>query len=176
MNESAPFGASATASTRSVAKTSKRRWLPRIKRVGFWRALVEYTLLLGAITVVMYLIMWNISYGWGFMVGVLGSVVYAVYAWRLEAGSGSAWRRIGRVVAWIGGASVLQGVLQIVLWNFTPDTVTILGQQINNQSVRPSETLGITVAFTLLLFVPLRAFVALIIASRHQLRWRLTLS
>jgi signal transduction histidine kinase len=153
-----------------------RRCLPGIKRVGFWRALIEVTSIASGFNVLSYLIMWYISYGWGATFGFVPLFTFAAYAWRLQPGTGSTRRRIGRVVVWVSVAGLIQGVVQWVLWQFTPMSAYAFGMPLKSVPLPLQQSLMINGLMALGLFMPIRAVADLHTASRSQLRWRLTFS
>lgn len=174
MNESAPFGASATASTRNTA-IRKRRWLPRIKRVGFWRAFVDVSLLITVFNIVVYIVLWRSS-SVGLALSTCSSVWFIFAAWRLEAGSGPAWRRVGRVVVWI---TLVGLVFSSVQWGLTlllPASTTWLGMPLRSQSIGLWQQLLLTSPTNIIWFVPIRATIDMYLARPKHLRWQLTSS
>lgn len=175
MNESAPFGASATASTRS-APARKRRWLPRIGRVGFWRALIEITIIGTLGNLAAYAIMRFVSYGWGSAISFVPSFVFAAYAWRLCSGTGNKRQRVARVVLWATLAGLGQGVVQWAMWRIIPPSGSVFGTPVENLPFPLPQSLATNTLFALFLFVPVRTIVNIYAAGRNQIRWRLTFS
>ena len=153
-----------------------RLWRLLVARTGFWRALIEMTVLGNSLTLLIYPLVPSVGQATSGVLSLLSLSIYGLAAWRLAPSGGGLPRQGARVLAWVLLLGVLNGVIGWVLQTFLPYQSRFLG-------IRPEDLhmpLGIFVLsgmlLTISIFAPVRILVALWIAGRRRLRWQLTFS
>lgn len=171
-SELQPSGGWATAWR--TARFNLQRWA--IARVGFWRALIDVTLLGHALTLFAYLLYWFAS---GTLFDLLSFVSLGVYiwgAWRLEPGLGGLLRRSARILLWAILLSLISGVLAWLFLEFVPLPQGFLGIRAEDMRL-PLAAVLINSAFLIFgLFVPTRLLIVLWAEGLKRLCWQLTFS
>jgi signal transduction histidine kinase len=147
-----------------------------LKRVGFWRSMLELTLVLHAISALIYLLYNALPSSLVDLTSYAAMGLYCFAAWRLEPGQGRFWRRAGRIVAWLLISSLINGTLGWLIIELIPIKGRVLGMRIEDVQV---DWLSYTLAALVLtagLFVPVRALLSVRALGRQRLRWQLTFS
>ncbi|GAB4128957.1 MAG: hypothetical protein OHK0050_42740 [Roseiflexaceae bacterium] len=144
------------------------------QRVGFWRA--QFDVLVASIisSLLVYGLAWVAGPPWAEILSVAGLGVYCWGGWRLAPGTGSLWRRAGRVAAWILLCALLGGVAGWGLTHLLSYPRPFFGSDPSQFRIG----LGLAVLTSLLIVVPLAAFGRMIAllqtAAQQRLQWRLT--
>lgn len=145
-------------------------------RVGFWRALLEITLVANLLSVLLILIPSWLPSPWGELIGYIALAIYVLAAWRLGPGAGPWWRRALRLSAWIGLFSLINGVSGWLIINYLPSKGSFLGM--DYADLRGQLSVEIYLLSSLLvvvsLFLPARLLMAAWALGRRRLRWQLT--
>lgn len=145
-------------------------------RVGFWRSLIEITLVVNLLSVAIILTPSWLPSPWGELISYLALVIYVLAAWRLGPGGGPWWRRALRLAAWIGALSLVNGLVGWLIVNYLPWKGSFLGM--DYADLRGQLTVEIYLLSSLLivlsLFLPARLLMAAWALGRRRLRWQLT--
>lgn len=146
------------------------------KRVGYWRALVEFLLLGICFLALVYALAPTIGSPWAGVLNYLSFSVYALAAWRLSPGSGNPLRRLGRLLSWGVLLGFLGGLVGYISLRLLPYSPAFLGYRVNDERIALSQFLFGAVVSVLAPFLLARALLWLWTLGRIHLRWRLTYS
>ena len=149
---------------------------PQFARVGFWRALLEITLVGNALVLLVYPLHNQIAPLLKDLLTYLSLGIYSLAAWRLEAGEGGFWRRLGRVLGWLALFSLINGIIGWLVIEYVPFEGRILGMRLDDVRVSLPLYLLAGLVLTVSLFMPVRVLLALWALGRARLRWQLTFS
>lgn len=150
-------------------------WLRR--RVGFWRALIEITLISNAISLLFVIPgMERIPPTISDLIGFLSLGLYIWPAWLLAPGSGDLPRRALRIALWAILFALINGPLAWAIVTFLPYKSSFLGLSTSDLELSAG-LYAVTYLFTLAtFFFPARLLLYLWDLGRIRLRWRLTFS
>lgn len=145
-------------------------------RVGFWRALIEITLVANLLSVILIAIPNWLPSPWGELISYIALVIYVLAARRLGPGSGPWWRRALRLAAWIGIFSLANGLFGWLIINYLPWNGSFLGMDYADLRGQLSIELYLLSSLLIVvsLFLPARLLMAAWALGRRRLRWQLT--
>jgi len=154
-----------------------RRWRAALtEQVGFWRVLIEMTLLGNGLVLLLYPLTPLIGSPWTEIISYTSLAVYVLPAWRLRPGTGNLLRRGARILAWMIVFGLLNGLISWAYFHFLPPQGRFLGIRTEDMRMPLVVFLLIIILFTASLFLPSRVVVTLWMAGRTRLRWQLTSS
>ncbi len=143
-------------------------------RTGFWRSLLEVTLLVYGVYILSYPLIRLLSSPWFELLTYASFGFYIWVAWRLGPGQGKRWWRVLRVLAWASLFGMLCGVLNWLLLALLPFPRDFLGVAAEDMRYSFGDSLLVSVVSIVGMVLPIRAAMALWAAGQRQLRWRLT--
>ncbi len=144
------------------------------RRLPFWHALLDVNIT----SLVLGLLFYPLDRISGFAT-LLGSMlvmlVYIYYAWRLEAGSGPWWRRLGRVLGWMTLLVLIGGFINWLVVRLLPP-LDQMPFAVDPALLSLPAVLGSNAMLIVSIFLPARVILAMWGLSTYYLRWRITLS
>ena len=147
---------------------------PLLRRVSFWRALVELTALANLVFVLPLAFAGWIGSPWLELLGYLGMAIYAYAAWRLAPGTGSLVRRVGRVLLWLALLTLVNGVIGWATITYLPYKGTWLGMRFDDLELSLGAYMLSAGYIIASLFLSARLLLAAWGLGTRRLRWRLT--
>lgn len=165
----------------TLNETPPRAGLRRIewlqKRVGFWHALIEITLVSNLIALVFVIPL--VQQLPATLLDLLGFLTLGIYiwpAWRLASGSGDLPRRGMRLAVWTLLFALINGPLAWLMVTYLPFKSDFMGISVTELDLSPG-LYALTYLFTLLtFFLPARLLLYIWGLGSTRLRWRLTFS
>jgi signal transduction histidine kinase len=145
-------------------------------RVGYWRSMIELTVVVHVIALIVYLLYAVLPAALLDLASYITLGLYSFAAWRLEPGQGGFWRRLGRILGWLIITSIVSGTLSWLIIEYIPVKGRVLGMRVEDVQIDWLSFTLATFVLTAGLFVPARALVSIGALSRERLRWQLTFS
>ncbi|GAB4439150.1 MAG: hypothetical protein OHK0015_33680 [Chloroflexi bacterium OHK40] len=151
-------------------------WHGALRRVGFWRAMLELSLISNLVFVLPYAGARRLGSPWLELLSYLGMAVYVYAAWRLEEGRGGLLRRVARVLSWLLIYVLINGLAGWLAITYLPTKGRFLGIRLDELNL----TLGaylVSAGFVIgSVFLSARLLLATWGLGTRRLRWRLTFS
>jgi signal transduction histidine kinase len=161
----------------ATPQTGGRRRAWRSKRVGFWPALIEITLVSNLLALVFLIpLVQQLPAAIQDLLGFLSLGIFIWPAYRLAPGTGDLPRRVMRLSAWVLLFALINGPIAWLMITYLPFKSDFMGISVAEMELTPG-LYALTYLFTLLtFFLPTRLLLSIWQLGSTRLRWRLTFS
>ncbi len=144
-----------------------------LRRVGFWRAMIELSIVINLVFVLPYALGAWIKSPWLELLGYVGMALYAYAAWRLAPGTGGIARRIGRLLLWLSIFILINGLAGWLTISYVPYKGTWLGMRLDDLQFSLATYMLSASYLIASLFLSARLLLAAWGLGTRRLRWRL---